>query len=100
METKFVKILFDLHCDWEGIAPDYRVYLNNELFAERTYKWENPVYLTEILQVQAVPGIYRFKIEKVGPQMCKFNISDTRVEYGPGEIINKHTFKILREEDE
>ncbi len=99
MSTKFVKILFDLHCNWEGIPPDYRVYLNDELFTERTYRFEDPVYLTEILQVQAKPGTYRFKLEKVGPQISKFSISNTRVEYGPGEIVDKHTFKILEEDE-
>jgi len=97
MEKKFVKVLFDLRCDWEGIAPDYRVYLEDELFCERTYKWEEPVYLTEILQVEAKPGKYRFKLEKVGPQISTFDISNTRIAYGPGEIIDKHTFRILED---
>ena len=96
MEKHFVKVLFDLHCDWEGIAPDYRVYVNDELFCERTYKWEEPTYLTEILQVEAVPGQYKFTLEKVGPQISKFDIKDTRIEYGPGKIIDKHTFEILK----
>jgi hypothetical protein len=100
METKFVKILFDLHCDWEGIAPDYRVYVNDELFTERTYRWEDPEYLTEMLQVQAKPGKYRFRLEKIGPQICKFNILDTRVAYGDAKIIDKHTFEILDEDYE
>jgi len=97
MEKHFVKVLFDLHCDWEGFPPDYRVYVNDELFCERTYKWEEPIYLTEILQVKAVPGKYRFTLEKVGPQISTFNIQDTRIEYGPGKIIDKHTFEILGE---
>jgi hypothetical protein len=99
METKFVKILFDLHCDWEGLQPDYRVYVNDELFCERTYRYQNPVYLTEILQIQAKPGTYRITLEKVGPQISTFEVLDTRIVYGPGEILDKHTFKILKEED-
>ena len=95
MEKKFVKLLFDLHCDWEGIPPDYRVYVNDEMFCERTYRWEEPEYLTEILQIEAVPGKYRFKLEKMGPQISKFSITNTRIEYGPGNIIDKHTFEIV-----
>ena len=95
---KFVKVMFELHCDWEGIPPDYRLYVNDEMFCERTFKWVDPMYLTEILQVEAVPGKYRVKLEKVGPQISTFNIVDTRIAYGPGRIIDKHTFEILEEQ--
>ena len=54
METVFVKAKFDIDCDWEGLAPVYRIYVNDELFAERTYTWVDQ-YLTEILQIEAPP---------------------------------------------
>jgi hypothetical protein len=53
-----------------------------------------------MLQVQAKPGKYRFRLEKIGPQICKFNILDTRVAYGDAKIIDNHTFEILDEDYE
>lgn len=98
MEAVFVKILFDLHCDWEGLEPDYRIYVEDELFCERTFKWEEPVYLTEILQVQAKPGVYSFRLEKIEPQLSTFKIENTRVKYGPGKILSDTKFEILYED--
>ncbi|MBT6469673.1 MAG: hypothetical protein HOK52_00250 [Candidatus Marinimicrobia bacterium] len=97
MEPVFVKILFDLHCDWEGIAPEYRIYVEDELFCERTFKWKEPVYLTEILQVEAEHGTYEFRLEKVEPQLSNFKIENTRVKYGPGNILSDTKFEILNE---
>lgn len=94
MDTKFVKVLFDLRCDWVGFEPEYRVYVNDELFAERTYRWQNPNYLTEILQVEGEPGIYDIKLEVLGPQQSKFKINNARIAYGPGKIINDLQFAI------
>jgi len=95
METKFVKVLFDLYCDWEGIPPDYRIYVDGELFTERSYIWSKPNYLTEMLQVDAEPGTYVFNVETVGPQISNFRIENTRIEYGDGKILDKQTFEIL-----
>jgi hypothetical protein len=97
MNTTFVKVLFDLHCEWEGLAPDYRIYVNDELFCERTFRWGEPVYLTEMLQVEAESGIYEFRLEKVGPQISKFTIKNTRIKYGPGKILTLNKFEILND---
>ena len=94
METKFVKVLFDLECDWELIPPDYRLYVNNELFTERTYRWSKPKYLIEMLQVEAEPGDYTIKLEAFN-QVGNFKITNTRIEYGPGLVVDNNTFKIV-----
>jgi len=97
MECIFIKILFDLYCEWEGMAPNYRVYVNDELFCERTYKWKDSIYLTEILQVEAEPGIYQIRLEKIGPQISNFTIKNYKVKYGPGKILPGDKFEILYE---
>ena len=94
MDTKFVKVLFDLECDWEAFEPEYRVYVNDELFAERTYRWKDPYYLTEMLQVEGEPGLYDIKLEILGPQHSEFKVSNTRIAYGPGNIVNDLQFEI------
>ena len=88
MDTVFVKALFDIDCDWEGLPPSYRVYVNDELFAERTWTWTD-CYLTEMLQIQAPPGRYRIRIEKVGPSLAEFRTANPRIEYGPAVWVKK-----------
>ena len=82
MDTVFVRALFDIDCDWEGLPPSYRVYVNDELFAERTWAWTD-CYLTEMLQIQAPPGKYHVRIEKVGPSLAEFRTANHRIEHGP-----------------
>ena len=92
----FVKALFDLDCDWEGLPPVYRIYVDDELFAERTWRWTEH-RLTEILQIDAVPGNYTVRIESVLPSLAKFNTQKHRVTHGPAKWIDQHTLEINNE---
>lgn len=102
VDTTFVKLNVDLKCQWEGLEPDYRIYIDDEMFTERTYRWNDPFYLREILQVEAVPNTeYLVQLKPVGPQLADFNFTNPRVEYCGKEVeisdINPHefTFKVL-----
>jgi hypothetical protein len=55
MDKKFVRVVADVDCEWEGWNPVYRVYVNDELFAERTWRWTD-CYLEENLQIRSEPG--------------------------------------------
>jgi hypothetical protein len=88
----FCRISFNLFLD-KGENPRYRIYVNDELFAERTYIWKEPKYLQENLQINAEPGEYTIKIEKIDP--AKFRIRNTTVTHGSAEIIDSTTFRIL-----
>jgi hypothetical protein len=46
MSKKFVRVLADVDCEWEGLMPSYRVYVNDELFAERTWRWPGRMTLS------------------------------------------------------
>lgn len=93
METNFVRAVIDIDCEWSGLPPVYRVYINDELFTERTWIWTD-AYLEEILQIQAPPGQYHFRIESVGPALAGFSVRNHRVEYGPGRWIDDRTLEI------
>ena len=95
METKFVKAVFDLNCKWEGLLPVYRIYVNDELFVERTWSWSDN-YLTEMLQIQAPPGRYQIRLESVGPQLAKFWMSNHEIEYGSAIWIDNKNLEILQ----
>jgi hypothetical protein len=93
MTKKFVRVLADVTCDWEGLDPTYRVYVNNELFAERTWRWTTE-YLEETLQIEADPGTYNLRWELVPPHLAQLQVKNIRVDYGPGSIENQ-TLRIL-----
>jgi hypothetical protein len=94
VEKKFIRAVFDLDCDWEGLPPVYRIYVNGELFAERTWTWIDH-YLSEMLQIRGEPGRYHVEIEPVRPHLAKFSVSNPRVEYGPGRWLGTSEVEIL-----
>ena len=96
MSKKFVRVLADVYCDWEGLNPDYRVYVNDELFAERTWRWTD-AYLEEMLQIEAEPGKYRLRWELVQPCLAQLTVTNVRVDLGPGRVKNN---VLLRIQDE
>lgn len=87
MTKKFVRVACDVHCKWEGLPPNYRVYVNNELFTERTWTWTG-VYLKEFLQIEAEPGKYQIQYELVPPNLAELHVENIHVTYGPGKIKN------------
>jgi hypothetical protein len=93
MTKKFVRVLADINCEWEGLDPTYRVFVNNELFAERTWSWTD-CYLEENLQIEAEPGQYNLRWELVNPHLAHLKVSNLRVEVGPGQIIDHSTIRI------
>ena len=82
METVFVKAVFDIDCTWEGPNPAYRVFVNDELFTERTWLWQEE-YLEELLQIYAPPGTYDFKWEAVAPAQAEIEVKNLRIHTGP-----------------
>lgn len=55
----------------------YRVYVNNELFAERTWIWQG-VYLEEMLPISAPAGVYPIRFETVDPDHGKIKVRNYR----------------------
>jgi hypothetical protein len=96
MTKKFVRVLADICCDWEGLNPIYRTYVNDELFAERTWRWTNE-YLEEMLQIEAEPGEYNLRWELVPPHLANLHVQNVRVDYGPGHIENNNLLRIRHE---
>lgn len=91
-----MRVLADVDCEWEGLEPAYRIYVNNELFAERTWRWTD-CYLEEILQIEAEPGKYYLRWELVQPHLAKITVKNVRVDFGPANIKNNTLLRILDE---
>jgi hypothetical protein len=87
MTKHFVRVLADVDCEWEGLNPIYRMYVNDELFSERTWYWTTE-YLEEMLQIEAVPGDYSLRWELVPPHLAQITVKNIRVDYGPATIID------------
>ena len=85
MAKNFVRVLCDVNCDWEGLDPVYRLYVNDELFTERQWRWKD-CYLEELLQISACPGEYEIRHELVPPHLAKMTVSNIRVEFGPATV--------------
>jgi len=96
MSKKFVRVLADVYCDWEGLNPIYRVYVNNELFAERTWYWADS-YLEEMLEIEAMPGDYHLQWELVPPHLAQITVKNVRVDHGLGNIKNDELLGIYDE---
>jgi hypothetical protein len=96
MTKKFVRVVCDVHCDWEGLPPAYRVYVNDQLFAERNWVWTDS-YLEEVLKIEAEPGKYGLRWELVTPHLAQLRVENVRVDYGPGNIKNNVLLRIYDE---
>jgi hypothetical protein len=90
MKPEFVTVLTDVYCKWSEQQPRYRVYVNEELFAERTWIWTNH-YLEEMLQIKAPHGQYTIRYELVTgfDNNAGLKLRNMRVEHGPGRIVDK-----------
>ena len=94
MSKKFVRILSNIDCDWEGLSPTYRLYVNDELFAERTWRWTDSA-IQEALQVEAEPGEYTIRYELVPPHLAAIKVGALEVDIGPAAITDNTHFRIL-----
>ena len=110
VNKQFVKVLMDIHCEWAGTAPSYRVFVNDELFTERTFIWRDR-YLTEMLQISAEPGVYQVRVEplpcdpkkfavhnsKIEFSSSQFDITNYQIEHGPAQWISNGILEIKNE---
>jgi hypothetical protein len=97
MRKHFVKVNLDLFCDWKKVPPVYRLYVNHELFTERTYIWGGTQYLEENISLDAPPGKYTIRVDNLGDPDCQFKIRNLKVSNGPAQVIDSKTFEITNE---
>ena len=86
MQTFFVQVECNVTAKVLEQPLRYRAYVNNELFAERTWIWEG-VYLRESFQISAPAGVYPIRFETVDPENGRIKVRNHSVTKGPGRII-------------
>ena len=94
MAQEYVRVACNVYCRYEGLPPTYRVYVNDELFAERTWIWNDNLYLKEDIQIQAEPGEYSIRYELVPPNLAELVVGIPVVKYGNAEIIGDGQLRI------
>lgn len=83
MPDYFVRVTCDVHCTWSKHPPRYRAYVNDELFTERTWIWQD-TYLEETFQILAPPGKYLIRYQLVDTKRAQLEVRNYRVEPDPG----------------
>lgn len=94
MQTHYVRVLCDIHCKYDDRGTRYRVYVDDELFAERTWIW-NDCYLEEALQIEAPRGKYHIRFELVEPEVGKLKVKNVRVDHGPAVVHKGDILEVL-----
>ena len=97
MAREYVRVACNVYCRYEGLPPIYRVYINDELFTERTWIWADDLYLKEDIQIEAEPGDYRIRYELVPPNLAELLITKPVVDYGLATITENGTLRIPNE---
>ena len=89
-----VQMRIDVHHSQIGRNGDpcYRLYINNELFSERCYRFECDTYLTEQLFINREPGTYRIHVEAVGG--FTYKLRNLRCVFGEAQVLNNEVFKL------
>jgi hypothetical protein len=72
----------DVNINWNRDPPNYRIYVGDEMFTERTWIWEEGYYLEEMLVVNAPPGKYNLRWELVPPSQGTIEVKNIRIEHG------------------
>ena len=89
-----VQMRIDVHHLKIGLngEPRYRLYINDELFSERCYRFESDMYLTEQLFVNKEAGTYRIRIESISD--FTYKLRNLRCQYGTAQVVNDEVFKL------
>lgn len=70
-----LRIEVDVYCDWQTEPQAYRLYINNDLFTERTYIWRNPnQWVREILIAGLESGEHTITLEPVNSEFRGFRL--------------------------
>lgn len=94
-DKRFVQVSAEVHISWFGpIYPVYRLFVNDELFAEREWRYPGH-YLDELIQIEAVPGKYNIRYEILNERHVHLEIKSMRVIEGPGKIKGNSLLKII-----
>lgn len=95
--TKHVRLSADIRCSGNvEQRPAYRLYVNNELFTERTWRWDVNTFVNESLVIVGTPGVYELRVDCTHANN-EFKLRNLRVEEGPGHVLDSRRVEIRHE---
>ena len=72
-----LRIEVDILCEWQTEPQAYRLYIDNDLYTERTYIWRNPhQWVREILVAELPPGKHTIQIQPVNSKFPGFRLAN------------------------
>ena len=79
-----LRIEVDVYCEWQTEPQAHRLYIDNDLYTERTYIWRNPhQWVREILVAELDSGEHNIRIESINKsispnifRMANFSINN------------------------
>ena len=81
------RITFDLYCEYVGVPPAYRVYIDTMLMTERHYICKNPQYfIRETVPVSIETGLHYLRVENLNPELAIFEVRNFQVNGEPVEL--------------
>ena len=91
-------VLITCDVELEPITPHprYRVWIDDELFAERRWIWQDQC-LEENIWFRARPGRYTVRMELVGPDQAWVHVTNYQIRSGPARINQAGQMEILDE---
>lgn len=85
MQTKAVIVTCDVGMTWTGANPVYRLWVNDELFTERTWIWDRE-YLRESITIEGPFTAYSIRYELLPHDNAQIRVSNPQVVSGPGRF--------------
>jgi len=95
INKRIVKVTLDIYCFWLNHAPDYRIYVNEELFVDRTFHWDKNKYLQENIVLNAPAGLYTIRVDHNSKHIVEFNANNLQIIRGNAKKISDREFEIL-----
>ena len=91
--TLFIRVECDVTIDIPYEGASYRLWVTgrdfeDQLIAERTWRYSQHEYIRENLQLNLAPGDYRVVVRPVKPTKAKFKLSNHKAKLGACTFIN------------
>jgi hypothetical protein len=81
------KLEVDVHAHWSDRPPIYRLYVNDEMFTERTFGWPSyQIYLKEHLYCELDTGVHTLRLENLDVS-SRLELDNFRIN---GSVVNKN----------
>ena len=95
MQLPYATVAIDVSCSWGEIPPRYRIFVDDEMFIERTFIWRNDFYLEEHITVTGPPARYQIRCINVDPELGEFKFKNIRmVDSNDNSYVRKNILEL------